>query len=98
MKQYWIQEELIEHFTFLPNEIRLIGNKTGETRLGFAIRLKFDQYQARSPLPKQEIPETIINYIAKQLKLNLELFEQYKWSGRTFCLSSCSNTRFFRLL
>ncbi|EJR29172.1 Tn3 family transposase [Bacillus mycoides] len=84
MKQYWTQEELIEHFTFLPNEIRLIGNKTGETRLGFAVLLKFYQYQARFPLQKQEIPEAIINYIAKQLKLNSDLFERYKWSGRTF--------------
>lgn len=41
MKQYWIQEGLIKQFAFLPNEIRLIGNKTEETRLGFAILLKF---------------------------------------------------------
>ncbi|MEJ9127445.1 hypothetical protein P4I92_27900 [Bacillus cereus] len=41
MKQYWIQEGLIKQFAFLPNEIRLIGNKTEETRLGFAIFLKF---------------------------------------------------------
>lgn len=41
IKRYWIQEGLIKHFAFLPNEIRLIGNKTEETRLGFAILLKF---------------------------------------------------------
>ncbi|MEM5673381.1 DUF4158 domain-containing protein [Bacillus cereus] len=83
----------MEHFTFLSNEIRLIDNKTRETRLEFAVLLKFYQYQTRFP-PQKETPEAIINYIAKQLKLNLEIFDQYKWSGRT--LSSCSNMRFFR--
>ncbi|ANN31768.1 hypothetical protein A9498_08795 [Bacillus thuringiensis serovar coreanensis] len=88
-----MQEKLIERCIFLSNEIRLIGNKTRETHLGFAILLKFYQYQTRFPPPKKETPEAIINYIAKQLKLNLEIFEQYKWSRRT--LSLFSNTRFF---
>nr|WP_043312588.1 DUF4158 domain-containing protein [Bacillus cereus] len=68
IKRYWIQEELNEYFTFLPNELRLIGNNTGEARLGFAILLKFFQYQARVPLQKQEISETIINYCKCQHK------------------------------
>lgn len=45
MKQTWELEELIEHFTVSPEEIRLIGNKYGSTRLGFAVSLKFFQYR-----------------------------------------------------
>lgn len=41
MKRNWELDELIEHFTILPNEMRLIENKTGETRIGFAVLLKF---------------------------------------------------------
>jgi hypothetical protein len=41
MKRNWELDELIEHFTLIPEEMRLIGNKTGETRLGFAAMLKY---------------------------------------------------------
>jgi hypothetical protein len=35
VKRNWELDELIEHFTILPNEMQLIENKTGETRIGF---------------------------------------------------------------
>ena len=35
MKRTWDIEELIEHFTLVPPELELLGNKTGATRLGF---------------------------------------------------------------
>ena len=41
MKRNWTIEELIEHWTLLPPELALVGNKTGPTRLGFALLLKF---------------------------------------------------------
>jgi hypothetical protein len=37
VRQTWEIEELIEHFTVISEEIRLIGNKYGSTRLGFAV-------------------------------------------------------------
>ncbi len=37
MKRNWSPEELVEHWTLLPNELDLLANKTGPTRLGFAI-------------------------------------------------------------
>ncbi|AJY74626.1 hypothetical protein VN24_08590 [Paenibacillus beijingensis] len=33
MKRSWELDELIEHFTFLPNEMQQVGNKSGEMRL-----------------------------------------------------------------
>ena len=41
-----------------------MANKTGPTRLGFAVLLKFFQYAARFPLSMQEVPTTAIAYIA----------------------------------
>jgi len=82
MKRNWDVEELIEHFTLLPNEMKLVGNKTGETRIGFAVLLKVFQYQARFPSGKNEIPKTVVNYIAKQIGTDPELFSQYDWNGR----------------
>ncbi len=34
-------DELVEHFTLLPDEAALLRNKSGATRLGFALLLKF---------------------------------------------------------
>jgi hypothetical protein len=39
VKQTWELEELIEHFTVIPEEMRLIGNKYGSTRIGFAVSM-----------------------------------------------------------
>ncbi|MCF2718911.1 hypothetical protein LWE69_17700 [Paenibacillus sp. UKAQ_18] len=49
MKRNWELDELIEHFTFLPNEMQQMGNKSSETRIGFAVMFKFFQYEARFP-------------------------------------------------
>jgi hypothetical protein len=35
MKRNWTTEELIEDWTLLPNELALLENKTGTTRLGY---------------------------------------------------------------
>ncbi len=83
MKQTWELEELIEHFTVIPEEMRLIGNKYGSTRLGFAVSLKFFQYQGRFPKGRQEINQEIINYVAKQVGVPADSFQEYDWNGRS---------------
>jgi hypothetical protein len=40
MKRTWTSEELLEHFTLLPDELAAVSNKSGATRLGFAVLLK----------------------------------------------------------
>jgi hypothetical protein len=37
MKQDWHPDELAQHWTLAPDEHELLGNKTGATRLSFAI-------------------------------------------------------------
>ena len=49
MKQHWGTDELVEHWTLLPRETELLTNKTGATRLGFAVLLKFFQLEAYFP-------------------------------------------------
>ena len=46
MKRHWGTDELVEHWTLLPRETELLTNKTGATRLGFAVLLKFFQLEA----------------------------------------------------
>ena len=86
MQQKWEMDELVElveHFTLLPQEMELISNKTGTTRLGFAVLLKVFQHEARFPIYKHEVPIAIVQYIAKQMKLEPSLYSRYNWSGRT---------------
>jgi hypothetical protein len=83
VKQTWELEELIEHFTVIPEEMALIGNKYGSTRLGFAASLKFFQYHGRFPKGKQEINQEIIEYVAKQVEVPVDSFQEYDWNGRS---------------
>jgi hypothetical protein len=83
MKLVWETEELVEHWTLVPTELELLAYKTGATRLGFALLLKFFQYAACFPKDAQEIPEAIIKYVAKQICVGPELHRQYDWYGRT---------------
>ena len=48
MKREWTDSEFAD-WTLLPSEAALLVNKTGPTRLGFAVLLKFFQYAARFP-------------------------------------------------
>ncbi|WP_406911560.1 DUF4158 domain-containing protein [Bacillus sp. 179-I 2A5 NHS] len=81
MKRNWTDDELIEYFILVPMERQLIGNKTGASRLGFAVLLKYFQHEARFPIKKQDIPKVVIAYIAKQLDLSPDLFDSYRWGA-----------------
>jgi hypothetical protein len=83
MKRNWELDDLIDHFTIMPNEMTLMGNKTGVTRLGFAVLLKFFQLEKRFPYAKNEIPKDVVSYIAKQLQLIGVKFEDYDLNSRT---------------
>nr|WP_068794276.1 DUF4158 domain-containing protein [Brevibacillus laterosporus] len=75
MKQNW--DELLEHFGGLPIERKLISNKTGASRLGFAVLLKYFQQETRFPSKKQDIPKVMAKYIAHQLEISADIFEEY---------------------
>jgi TnpA family transposase len=83
VKRHWEVDELIESWTLLPEEMELLGNKTGANRIGFALLLKFFELEARFPNHPTEIPETVIPYIAKQVKVSPEKYTDYDWQGRT---------------
>ncbi|THG92329.1 transposase [Alkalihalobacillus alcalophilus ATCC 27647 = CGMCC 1.3604] len=76
MKRNWNEDELLEHFVVVPIERKLIGNKTGTSRLGFAVLLKYFQQEARFPSKKQDIPKVVVEFIAQQLGLSSALFEE----------------------
>ncbi|MDQ6782744.1 MAG: hypothetical protein M3063_04745 [Actinomycetota bacterium] len=46
-------DDLVEHWTVLPDERDLVAGKRGATRLGFALLLKF--YTNRGNFPLDEV-------------------------------------------
>src|SRR5436305_2831394 len=83
MKRTWTAEELLEHFTLLPDELVAIGNKSGATRLGFAVLLKCWQYEGRFLRSRQEAAPEVVRFLAAQVGVDAALFAQYLWEGRT---------------
>jgi TnpA family transposase len=83
MKRNWEAEELVEHWTLLPPELASLGNKSGATRLGFAVLLKFFQYEARFPREASEVPTVALNYVAQQLVIAPACWWDYDWQGRS---------------
>jgi TnpA family transposase len=82
MRREWELEDLIDCWTLDDEEARLLANKAGATRLGFALMLKFFEQEARFPR-REDIPRAAIDFMAGQVKVDPVLFAEYPFSGRT---------------
>src|SRR6266704_7114384 len=68
MKRQWTDGELEAHFTLQPAELDLVGDsKTDRNLLGFAVLLKYFQYEGRFPSQKQDIPAAVTRHLAHQI-------------------------------
>lgn len=83
MKRNWSIDELIDCWTLLPLETALLDNKSGPTRLGFALLFKFFQLEARFPNAKNEIPRVVVAFVARQVDVAPDEYLRYDWRGRT---------------
>src|SRR4051794_18101561 len=83
MKHDWNADELLEHWTLLPGEKRLLANKSGPTRLGFAVLLKFFQHEGRFPRQGHDVPDVAVEYVARQTDVSPGEWARYDWDGRT---------------
>lgn len=68
----------------MPEIGSLLANKTGATRLGFAALLKFFEAVGRFPRKPEELPVEAVRFLAEQVHLRAEAWDQYRWTGRTF--------------
>ncbi len=82
MKSAWPMDELILHWTLQADERPLIGNKTGATRLGFALLLKFFKFSGCFPECADEVPAVVVEYVGKQVGVSHTLWPEYNWQGR----------------
>jgi hypothetical protein len=75
-------DELAEHFTLLPDEEALLRNKSGATRLGFGLLLKFFTRMGRFPSGRAELADEVVEFVARQVGVAASDLGFYDWSGR----------------
>jgi TnpA family transposase len=78
----WELDELVEHFTLLPDEVALLRNKAGATRLGFAVLLKFFTHRGRFPVGRSELADKAVEFVARQVRVEAGDLAFYDWAGR----------------
>jgi hypothetical protein len=83
MKQDWLPDELAQHWTLTHDERELLGNKTGATRLSFAILLKAFQFDGRFPDRCEDVASSVIVHLASQVDVQLQAYSDGEWSDRT---------------
>jgi len=63
VKQDWHPDELARFWTLTPDERELLGNKTGATRLGFAVLLKAFQLDGRFPERRENVAGAVVAHL-----------------------------------
>jgi hypothetical protein len=56
VRREWSTDDLVASWTLIGDDWQLVGNKTGATRLAFALILKFFEIEARFPRAADEFP------------------------------------------
>jgi hypothetical protein len=75
-------DDLVEHFTLVGDELELLRNKTGATRLAFALFLKYLPWKGRFPRGRAELADNAIEHVGRQVDVPPEELGFYDWSGR----------------
>jgi len=58
------ENELIEHWTLVDEEMELLAGRRAPTKLAFALMLKFHQLHGRFPRGRGELPDEAVEYVA----------------------------------
>lgn len=74
---------LVERWTLLRDEQDLLAGKRGATRLGFALLLKYYTFHGHFPRGRSELPDEVVDYVARQVKVSPAELRSYDWTGRT---------------
>ena len=75
--------ELIEHWTLVGRETDLVSANYLDTRLTFALLLKFYGRHGQFPRSRGELHPDAVEFMARSLKADPASVAAYDWSGRT---------------
>jgi Domain of unknown function (DUF4158) len=63
------QDELIERWTLIGDDLERVASKRSAAKLGFALLLKFFAAHGRFPRGRSELPSAAVEFVAKQLRV-----------------------------
>jgi TnpA family transposase len=85
MRHSWTIDELIDTWTLLPNELKLITRANMEVnKLGYALLLKYFQFEGKFPHLPTDIPQVAISFVARQLDIDGDHFQEYPWGRAAY--------------
>jgi TnpA family transposase len=77
------EHDLAQHWTLSPVERTMLANKSGSTRLGFALLLKVFQRDGRFPERADDLPRSVIAHLAQQVGVSPDVAAEFDWTERT---------------
>jgi hypothetical protein len=83
VRQEWSPEELLASWTLVDGDWDLVANKTGATRLGFSLLLKFFELEGRFPDLLEEVPQAAVEYVAGLVKVPAAELTKYDLTSRS---------------
>ncbi|WP_234422343.1 DUF4158 domain-containing protein [Streptomyces sp. NRRL F-6674] len=72
----------MDHFTLSGDEAGWLRNKSGATRLGFAVQLKFLTWRGRFPRMRLELPSDAVEHVTKQVGVAASELVFYGFTSR----------------
>ncbi|WP_406353489.1 Tn3 family transposase [Streptomyces sp. NBC_01635] len=73
---------VVDHFALSGDEVGWLRNKSGATRLGFAVQLKFLTWRGRFPKMRLELPPDAVEHVAKQVGVTASELGFYDFTSR----------------
>lgn len=73
---------VVDHFTLSGDEAGWLRNKTGATRLGFAVQLKYFTWRGRFPRMRLELPPDAVEHVARQVGVAASELGFYDFTSR----------------
>ncbi|MFC9759587.1 DUF4158 domain-containing protein [Streptomyces sp. NPDC056921] len=81
VRQEWSPEDVVACWTLVDGDWDLVANKTGPTRLGFCLMLKFFEMEGRFPEFIEEFPQPAVEYVAGLMNVPATELAKYDLAG-----------------
>lgn len=70
-------DAVVDHFTLATEQREALRNKTGATRLGFALMWRFLLWRGRFPRGRSELPDDAVEHVAHQVDVSASELASY---------------------
>jgi len=80
MKQIWNTEELSRYWSLSYEEIEFLKKKPYKNHIAISVQLRYYKYFGYFPQKPEQIAESALLYIAEQLSITIETYNNYDWN------------------